>query len=106
MTMFISCNLPEVLPGSDDSLGRVLITLPLSRPAAKENEGEENEEKGKGKAKKKVPTEFTHTLNATACAVPRMMVAILETHQQEDGTVLIPRLLQPFMAGQSIISKS
>ena len=78
----------------------------LSRPAVKEEEGEKTHEKGKGKSKKKVPTEFTHTLNATACAAPRMIVAILETYQQEDGTVLIPEVLQPFMAGQSLISKS
>jgi len=51
-----------------------------------------------------VATEFVHTLNATACAVPRMIVAILENFQQEDGTVLIPEVLQPFMGGQSVIS--
>lgn len=75
----------------------------MNRPAVKEEESEKAE--GKGKSKKKVATEFTHTLNATACAVPRMIVALLETHQQEDGTVLIPEVLQPFMAGQSIIKK-
>lgn len=38
--------------------------------------------KGGGKSSKKVPTQFAHTLNATACAVPRMIVAILENNQQ------------------------
>lgn len=42
---------------------------------------------------------YVHTLNATACAVPRMMIAILETHQQPDGSVRIPEVLQPFMGG-------
>ncbi|CAK0784047.1 hypothetical protein CVIRNUC_007250 [Coccomyxa viridis] len=37
---------------------------------------------------KKTPTRFAHTLNGTACAVPRMIVAILENFQQEDGSIL------------------
>lgn len=45
-----------------------------------------------------------HTLNATAAAIPRLIVAILETHQQADGSVHIPEALQPFMGGQSVIS--
>jgi seryl-tRNA synthetase len=47
---------------------------------------------------------FAHTLNATACAVPRMIIAILETHQREDGSVGIPAALQPFMGGMSVIA--
>lgn len=43
---------------------------------------------------------FLHTLNATACAVPRTMLAVLETHQQEDGSVVIPLCLRPFMGGR------
>lgn len=49
------------------------------------------------------PTQFVHTLNATACAVPRMLVCILENYQQEDGTVVVPEPLRPFMGGQQII---
>lgn len=41
--------------------------------------------------------QFVHTLNATACAVPRMIVAILENFQQEDGSVVVPEVLRPFM---------
>eukprot|EP00698_Gefionella_okellyi_P005785 TRINITY_DN1523_c0_g1_i3.p1 TRINITY_DN1523_c0_g1~~TRINITY_DN1523_c0_g1_i3.p1 ORF type:complete len:469 (+),score=79.01 TRINITY_DN1523_c0_g1_i3:40-1446(+) len=41
--------------------------------------------------------QFVHTLNATACAVPRMIVAIVENNQQADGTVIIPKVLQPFV---------
>lgn len=51
------------------------------------------------KKKKKVPTQFVHTLNATACAVPRMIVAIFENFQQEDGSILIPEPLRPYMMG-------
>jgi seryl-tRNA synthetase len=42
---------------------------------------------------------FAHTLNATAVAVPRMIVAILENNLQPDGSVLIPEPLRPFMGG-------
>jgi seryl-tRNA synthetase len=74
----------------------------MCRPAAKD-EGASNSSE-KAKKPKKVATEFVHTLNATACAVPRMIVAILENFQQEDGTVQIPTVLQPFMGGQAVIS--
>ena len=53
---------------------------------------------------KKTPTRFAHTLNGTACAVPRMIVAMLENFQQEDGSILVPRVLQPYLGGLSIIS--
>lgn len=72
------------------------------RPAPKEGE---KDEQGKGKSKAKMPTHFVHTLNATACAAPRLIVAILETGQQEDGTISIPEVLQPYMAGQKVIQK-
>lgn len=49
------------------------------------------------------PTQFVHTLNATACAVPRMIVCLLENFQQEDGSVIIPKPLRPFMGGLHII---
>ncbi|MEM4297439.1 MAG: serine--tRNA ligase, partial [Nitrososphaerota archaeon] len=46
---------------------------------------------------------FLHTLNSTLVATERAMVAILENHQQEDGTVRIPKALQPYMGGMSFI---
>lgn len=46
---------------------------------------------------------FVHTLNATACAVPRMIVAILENFQQKDGSVIVPEVLRPYMGGMEII---
>ncbi|XP_074272731.1 serine--tRNA ligase, chloroplastic/mitochondrial isoform X2 [Silene latifolia] len=56
------------------------------------------------KKSKNVPTQFVHTLNATACAIPRMIVCLLENNQQEDGSVLIPEPLRPFMGGLQFIS--
>ncbi|KAG7943475.1 hypothetical protein I3843_15G041200 [Carya illinoinensis] len=57
----------------------------------------------KGKANL-APPRFVHTLNATACAVPRMIVCLLENYQQEDGSVTIPEPLRPFMGGLEIIA--
>ena len=45
-------------------------------------------------------TKFPHTLNSTAIATSRAIVAILENNQQADGSVLIPKVLQPYMNGQ------
>ncbi|MGD8565523.1 MAG: serine--tRNA ligase [Candidatus Bathyarchaeota archaeon] len=45
------------------------------------------------------PEGFLHTLNSTALATGRTIVAILENYQQEDGTVIVPRVLRKFMGG-------
>lgn len=47
----------------------------------------------------KPPVDFVHTLNNTAIATSRAMVAIIENCQQKDGSVKIPAVLQPFMGG-------
>ncbi|XP_066559813.1 serine--tRNA ligase, mitochondrial isoform X2 [Amia ocellicauda] len=47
---------------------------------------------------------YAHTVNATACAVPRTLIAILETHQTRDGTVQVPKVLQPYL-GSEVIEK-
>ncbi|XP_074497413.1 serine--tRNA ligase, mitochondrial [Sebastes fasciatus] len=41
--------------------------------------------------------QYAHTVNATACAIPRTIIAILETHQTKEGTVRVPRALQPYL---------
>ena len=46
-----------------------------------------------------------HTLNNTALATPRPLVAILENNQQKDGSVKIPRVLVPYMGGKTVIGK-
>ena len=43
--------------------------------------------------------EFVHTLNGSGLAVGRTWIAVLENYQQEDGTVIIPEALRPFMGG-------
>jgi len=46
--------------------------------------------------------EFCHTLNASGVALPRLMIAILEACQQEDGSILIPEPLRPLMGCEKI----
>jgi len=46
---------------------------------------------------------FAHTLNNTVVAPPRMLIALLENHLQEDGAVVIPEVLRPYMGGKEII---
>jgi len=48
--------------------------------------------------------DFIHTLNGSGVALARTFVAILENYQQEDGSVLIPKALQPYLNGQKRIS--
>lgn len=43
------------------------------------------------------------TLNGTLCAVPRTIVAILENHQQADGSVRVPEVLRPYLGGREIL---
>ena len=48
--------------------------------------------------------ELLHTLNGSGLAVGRTLLAIMENYQQEDGSILIPEVLQPYMGGISNIS--
>ena len=48
---------------------------------------------------------FVHTLNNTGVATPRVLVPLLENHQNADGTVNIPSKLQPYMGGKAVIGK-
>ena len=55
--------------------------------------------------KKDGKTEYLHTLNGTAMASARTIVAIIENYQNKDGSVTIPEVLRPFMAGITKIEK-
>ena len=48
---------------------------------------------------------FAHTLNNTVVAPPRMLIAFLENNLNEDGSVSIPKALQPYMGGMTKIEK-
>ncbi|WZL73228.1 serine--tRNA ligase [Clostridiaceae bacterium 35-E11] len=49
--------------------------------------------------------EYVHTLNGSGLAVGRTLAAILENYQQEDGSVIIPKALRPYMGGLETITK-
>ncbi len=49
---------------------------------------------------------YTHSLNNTAGATPRLVTAIIENYQQADGTIKVPDVLVPFMNGKTILGKS
>jgi len=55
------------------------------------------------RAQAKSRPEFVHTLNGSALAVGRTLLAILENYQQEDGTVRVPDVLRPYMNGIDVI---
>lgn len=46
-----------------------------------------------------------HTLNGSGLALPRVMIAIMENYQQEDGTIEVPEVLRPYMGGKTVIGK-
>jgi len=48
--------------------------------------------------------ELVHTLNGSGLAVGRTLIAVLENYQQQDGSILIPEVLQPYMGGLTVIS--
>ena len=60
----------------------------------------EKVEGGKGE------TKFCYTLNNTAIACPRVLIAILEQYQNEDGSVTVPEVLRGYMGGVERITKN
>jgi seryl-tRNA synthetase len=46
---------------------------------------------------------LTYTLNNTACATPRILIPLLENHQEKDGRVRIPECLRKYMGGRTHI---
>jgi seryl-tRNA synthetase len=48
-------------------------------------------------------TVFLHTLNGSGVAVGRALIAVMETHQQADGSIAVPAVLRPFMGGAEVI---
>jgi seryl-tRNA synthetase len=48
--------------------------------------------------------EFVHTLNGSGLALPRVMIAVLENYQQQDGSVVVPEVLRPYMGGIDVIT--
>jgi seryl-tRNA synthetase len=49
--------------------------------------------------------ELVHTINGSGLAVGRTLVAVMENYQQADGSIRIPEVLQPYMGGQTLITR-
>ena len=49
---------------------------------------------------------FVHTLNGSGTAVGRALIAVIENYQQEDGSIAVPDVLQPYMGGLKVIAKN
>ena len=47
---------------------------------------------------------FCHTLNGSGTALPRLMVAVLENYQKEDGTVIVPEVLRGYLGGLEVLA--
>src|SRR6201995_1559133 len=47
---------------------------------------------------------FVHTLNGSGVAVGRALIAVMETYQQEDGSIALPDVLQPYMGGLKAVT--
>ena len=50
--------------------------------------------------------EFVHTLNGSALALPRVVAALLETYQREDGSVVLPDVLRPYVGRDTLTVSS
>ncbi len=48
-------------------------------------------------------TQFVHTLNGSGVAVGRALIAVMENHQQADGSILVPKALRPYLGGMEVI---
>ena len=49
-------------------------------------------------------TRFVHTLNGSGLAIGRTLIAVLENYQQQDGSVVLPEALRPYMGGLEVIA--
>jgi seryl-tRNA synthetase len=68
-------------------------------PPGKPNEGTRYRGKD-GKVKG-----YVHTLNGSGVAVGRALIAVMETYQQADGSIVVPDALAPYMGGMKVIAK-
>jgi seryl-tRNA synthetase len=50
--------------------------------------------------------QFAHTLNGSGLALPRLMIAVIENYQRADGSVVLPRVLRPYMGGIEVIGSA
>ena len=54
-------------------------------------------------AKRGARPEFVHTLNGSGLGLPRTLIAVIENYQQQDGSLVVPQVLRPYMGGVEVI---
>ena len=64
-----------------------------------------SEDEGRYKNKNK-ETVFAGTLNGSGLAVGRTLIAIMENYQQKDGSIIVPKVLRPYMNNMELISNN
>ena len=88
-------NLPRVVAGTQTNSAHL-----HSRSYSRVRGHRPSERDAKGKQKRPV---FCHTINGSGLAVGRTLVALLETYQNEDGSLTIPEALRPYMGGKEVL---
>jgi seryl-tRNA synthetase len=58
------------------------------------------------RGKEKGSPHFVHTLNGSGVAVGRALIAVMETYQQDGGSIAVPEALQIYMGGKTVIEKA
>ena len=56
--------------------------------------------------KKEKGLRFTHSLNGSGLAIGRTLIAVMETYQQPDGSILVPEIIRPYMGGVERIAEA
>jgi seryl-tRNA synthetase len=82
-------------PGCDEWLEVSSVSNVTDFQARRANIRYRPEEGGKVK--------FPHTLNGSGLGMPRTLIAVMENYQQEDGSIIVPDVLRPWMGGIDII---
>ena len=59
--------------------------------------------KGRYRPENEKGTRFVHTLNGSGVAVGRALIGVMENYQQQDGSIRVPEVLQPYMGGLETI---
>ncbi len=84
-------------PGCDEWLEVSSVSNVTDFQARRANIRYRPEEGGKVK--------FPHTLNGSGLGLPRTLIAVMENYQQEDGSIVVPKVLRPWMGGVDVIGR-
>jgi seryl-tRNA synthetase len=91
----------SILGADNDAVTAASSSSSSSSPSPSPSSGGNNKPKTATKKPKPV---LCHTINGSGLAVGRTLVAVLENYQQPDGTVIVPKVLRPYMGGKEVLS--